>query len=128
MQARADRKRFGPWALITGASSGIGREFARQIAASHISMALVAQRQALLEALGVELSRDFKVKHLVVVADLSQEGFIAGLAEATSDLDIGLVISNAGSANPERFTDKDREELAVEPQYESLQLEEVLRR
>jgi uncharacterized protein len=113
MQARVDRKRFGPWALITGASSGIGREFARQIAASHISVALVARRQALLEALGAELSRDFKVKHRVIVADLSQEGFIAGLAEATSDLDIGLVISNAGSANPGRFTDKDREELAM---------------
>ena len=38
MQARVDSKRFGPWALITGASSGIGREFARQIAASHINV------------------------------------------------------------------------------------------
>jgi uncharacterized protein len=36
MQAKVDSKRFGPWALITGASSGIGREFARQIAASGV--------------------------------------------------------------------------------------------
>jgi short-subunit dehydrogenase len=113
MQARVDSKRFGPWALITGASSGIGREFARQISASHINVVLVARRQALLDALGTELSRDFGVKHRVVVADLSDEGFIAGLADATRDLDIGLVISNAGSANPGRFTDKDREELAM---------------
>jgi short-subunit dehydrogenase len=95
MQARVDSKRFGPWALITGASSGIGREFARQIAASHINVVLVARRQALIEALGTELSQDFGVKHRVVVADLSNEAFIAGLADATHDLDIGLVISNA---------------------------------
>ena len=38
MQGRVDSKRFGPWALNTGASSGIGREFARQIAASHINV------------------------------------------------------------------------------------------
>ncbi|HEY2227900.1 MAG TPA: SDR family NAD(P)-dependent oxidoreductase [Xanthobacteraceae bacterium] len=113
MQAKLDSKRFGPWALITGASSGIGREFARQIAASHINVVLVARRQGLLDVLGVELSRDFGVKHRVTVADLSVEGFITGLAEATRDLDVGLVISNAGSANPGRFTDKDREELAM---------------
>ena len=110
MQARVDSKRFGPWALITGASSGIGREFARQIAASHINVVLVARRQALLDALGTELARDFGVKHRVVVADLSDEGFMAGLAEATGDLDIGLLISNAGTGNPGRFIDKDREE------------------
>jgi uncharacterized protein len=113
MQARVDSKRFGPWALITGASSGIGREFARQIAASHINVVLVARRQALLDALGTELARDFGVKHRVVVADLSDQGFIADLADATRDLDIGLVISNAGTGNPGRFIDKDREELAI---------------
>ncbi len=113
MQTRVDSKRFGPWALITGASSGIGREFARQIAASHINVVLVARRRALLDALGTELSRDFGVKHRVVVADLSDEGFIAGLADATRDLDIGLVISNAGTGNPGRFIDKEREELAI---------------
>src|SRR4029077_12820467 len=113
MKARVDSKRFGPWALITGASSGIGREFARQIAASHINVVLVARRQALLDTLGSELAREFGVKHRVVVADLSDEGFIAGLADATRDLDIGLIGSNAGTGNPGRFTDKDREELAM---------------
>lgn len=113
MRARLDNKRFGPWALITGSSSGIGLEFARQIAASHINVALVARREALLQELGAELSRDFQVQHRVIAADLSQEGFIAGLADATSDLNIGLVVSNAGSANPGRFTNKDSEELSM---------------
>src|SRR4029077_16240459 len=113
MQARVDSKRFGPWALITGASSGIGREFARQIAASRINVVLVARRQALLDTLGTELSRDFGVKHRVVVADLSDQGFLAGLADATPGPDHGFVISNAGTGNPGRFIDKDREELAI---------------
>jgi short-subunit dehydrogenase len=108
-----DRSRFGPWALVTGASSGIGAEFARQIAASHINVAILARRQSALDTLGAELSRDFQVEHRVIVADLSEEGLIAELGESTRDLDIGLVISNAGSANPGRFTSKDPKELVM---------------
>lgn len=113
MPVRVDVRRFGPWALITGASSGIGREFARQLAASGLNLVLVARRREVLEALEEELSRDFGVQCRIVVADLSHEGFIARVGEATSKLDVGLVISNAGSANPGRFLDKDREELSM---------------
>lgn len=113
MITKLSQRRFGPWAIVTGASSGIGREFARRIAASGINVVLVARRRDLLEALGAELAQQFSVKHRVVVADLSQEGFVAGLIEATRDLDVGLVVSNAGSANPGRFTDKDDAELAM---------------
>src|SRR6267378_6152520 len=113
MKTQIDKKRFGPWALVTGASSGIGKEFARQIAASGINVMLVARRDALLAELGRAISQEFDVQYRALAIDLSQEGFIAGLADATHDLDIGLVISNAGSGNPGRFTDKDREELAM---------------
>ena len=51
MRAALDKERFGPWALVTGASSGIGKEFARQIAASGINVVLVARRDALLAEL-----------------------------------------------------------------------------
>jgi short-subunit dehydrogenase len=104
-----DRKRFGPWALVTGASSGIGREFARQIAASGINVVLVARREVLLEQAGAEFTADFGVTHRAVAADLSEDGFIAQLAAATADLDIGLVISNAGTGDPGPFLQKDRD-------------------
>jgi short-subunit dehydrogenase len=113
MQVKLDRNRFGPWAFITGASSGIGREFAAQIAGSGINVVLVARRERHLKEGAVEVTRVSGVEHRVITADLSVEGFIDEIVEATRDLDIGLVISNAGSANPGRFTDKDPRELAM---------------
>src|SRR5579859_3320343 len=109
MTVAVDKKRFGPWALVTGASSGIGKEFARQIAASGINIVLVARREDLLKEVGVEFSKRYGVEHRVVVLDVSREGFIRQLASATDDLDIGLVVSNAGTANPGEFLKLDRQ-------------------
>jgi len=109
MTATIDRERFGPWALVTGASSGIGREFARQLAAAGINVVLVARRETTLIEVGRSIAKDFKVQHRVIVMDLSQEGFIPKLAEHTKDLDIGLVVSNAGTPNPGEFLKLDRQ-------------------
>ena len=109
MTATIDRERFGPWALITGASSGIGKEFARQLAASEINVVLVARRENALIEVGRDIAKDFRVQHRVIVTDVSQEGFIPKLAELTKDLDIGLVVSNAGTGNPGEFLKLDRQ-------------------
>src|SRR5882724_7347579 len=108
MRAAVDKERFGPWALVTGASSGIGKEFARQIAASGINVVLVARRDALLAELGRAISQEFDVQYRALAIDVSQDGFIAGLADAMQDIDIGLVVSNAGTANPGEFLKLDR--------------------
>src|ERR1700736_3747693 len=109
MRAALDKERFGPWALVTGASSGIGREFARQIAASGINIVLVARREHLLKEVGAEFSKRFGVEHRVIVLDVSREDFIGQLASATDDLDIGLVVSNAGTGNSGEFLKLDRQ-------------------
>jgi hypothetical protein len=109
MTATIDRERFGPWALVTGASSGIGKEFARQIAASGINVVLVARRDASLADLGRTISQEFDVQYRALAMDLSQEGFIVRLADATRDIDIGLVVSNAGTGNPGEFLKLDRQ-------------------
>ena len=109
MKAALDKGQFGPWALVTGASSGIGKEFTRQIAASGINVVLVARRDALLAELGRAISQEFDVQYRALAMDLSQEGFIPKLAEHTKDLDIGLVVSNAGTANPGEFLKLDRQ-------------------
>ena len=120
MRAALDKDRFGPWALVTGASSGIGKEFARQIAASGINIVLVARREDLLKEVGVEFSKRFGVEHRVIVLDVSREDFIGRLASATDDLDIGLVVSNAGTGNPGEFLKHDRQLL-----HETLRLNTI---
>src|ERR1700682_3005806 len=112
MRVALDKKRFGPWAVITGASSGIGKEFARQVAASGINLVLVARREDLLKEAGVEFNKRYGIEYRVVVLDLSREDFIGQLASATDDLDIGLVISNAGTGSPGRFLTNDRDKMA----------------
>ena len=93
---RIDKNTFGPWAVVTGASSGIGKEFAQQLAASGLNLVLVARRLSALEALGSELARTFDIRYRAVELDLSSDNFLEQIEEATHDLDIGLVISNAG--------------------------------
>src|SRR5258708_40116394 len=97
MTVALDKKRFGPWALVTGASSGIGKEFARQIAASGINIVLVARREDLLKEVGGEFSKRYGVEHRVVVLDVSREGFIGPSPSCPVDPDIGLGISHAGT-------------------------------
>src|SRR5712692_8389996 len=109
MRAAVDKERFGPWALVTGASSGIGKEFARQIAAAGINVVLVARREALLQEVGRSIAADFKVGYRALAMDLSQEGFLEKLTRDTNDLDIGLVVSNAGTPNPGEFLKLDRQ-------------------
>ena len=94
---------FGPWAIITGASSGIGKEFARQVAASGINVVLVARRLPLLQALGEELSQTYSIEYRAVQADLAQAAFMEAIKTVTHDLEIGLVVSNAGTGIPGEF-------------------------
>jgi hypothetical protein len=94
-----DKEQFGPWAVITGASSGIGKEFARQLAANGLNLVLIARRLDLLEALGNQLAETFGIQYRAVGVDLSDEGSLTTIVEATHDLDVGLLISNAGDVH-----------------------------
>ena len=90
------RDKYGPWALVSGASSGMGAAFARQLAARGFNVVLVARREDRLRALAEELKRSGSVETRVVSADLSRDDFIPQLAEATDGLEINLLVNNAG--------------------------------
>lgn len=84
--------RYGPWALVTGASSGIGRAFAEELAARGVNLVLTARRAAHLEQLAGALG----VATRILPADLGDPDTPAALLAETADFDVGLVVSNAG--------------------------------
>lgn len=88
--------RYGPVAVVTGASSGIGSAFAEQLAGKGLDLVLVARRADRLAELGDRLSEAHGVKVRALAADLANPDAADRILEATGDLDVGLVVSNAG--------------------------------
>lgn len=95
--------RYGPWAVIAGASEGTGECYARQLAAMGLNLLLVSRRKAALEHLGEELKAAHGVEYRAVVQDLTEDGAGIKIVQAAADLDVGLYISNAGADNFARF-------------------------
>lgn len=95
----------GQWALVTGASSGIGREFAVQLAAKGINVAIVARRRERLEALADELRERHGVQVEPIAADLAQPGTPALLKQrlAQQGIRIRLLCNNAAFGRWGRF-------------------------
>jgi short-subunit dehydrogenase len=98
-----DTHRFGPWALVTGASSGIGEALARQLAASGLNLVMVARRGPLLERLGHELHSTFGIDYRAVALDLTSNDVLTPIRAVTDELEVGLLISNAGGPLPGQF-------------------------
>ena len=100
-------ERFGPWALVTGASSGVGEVFARRLAEIGMNLVLVARREDRLRKLAEELQSKHSVSTRVVPVDLSRADFLPTIEQATNDLQVGLLVNNAGFANTGKFLDND---------------------
>ena len=90
------KDRYGPIALITGASSGIGLAFAEELATRGFDLVLVARRVERLQELAEKLDTRHGTKVSICDADLSQPTAPAELHRLVAGRDIGLVISNAG--------------------------------
>ncbi|MBK8987057.1 MAG: SDR family oxidoreductase [Chloroflexi bacterium] len=86
----------GGYALITGASSGIGAAFARRLAQAGYNLVLVARREAKLAALADELIRDYAIAAEVLAADLSQMADVARVEQHIANLDLAFLVNNAG--------------------------------
>ncbi len=90
------RVRYGPWAVVAGASVGLGAEFATQLAAQGLNLVLIARRTELLDALAAKLKAEYGIQTRTLALDLTSENAAAEIIERTSDLEIGLLVYNAG--------------------------------
>ena len=110
------RDRYGEWALVTGASAGIGAAFARALAREGVSVVLTARREDRLRALAGELE-GLGVATRVVALDLAAPGGAQRLADGVADLDLAILVNNAGFGYSGRFDGLDagrlREMLAL---------------
>jgi short-subunit dehydrogenase len=99
------RARYGPWAVVTGASDGIGREFAVRLAESGVNLVLAARRKTLLDALANELARAHEVQTQAIAVDLATRSGVEELVDRTRDLDVGLLVASAGFGTSGPFVD-----------------------
>jgi uncharacterized protein len=101
-------QKYGPWALIVGASEGLGVTFARELAARGVNLILLARQRALLEALAADMRAEFGVETRVLVQDLTATDVQAQVAAACDGVEVGTMIYNAGAAGgPEALIDQD---------------------
>ncbi len=98
------QKKYGPWALVTGANAGIGRAIAHELAARKLNIVAVARRQHLLDALKTELEEQHGIQVRTLALDLTEPDAIDKIDHATQDIAVGLVVPAAGSADAEEFT------------------------
>jgi short-subunit dehydrogenase len=91
-----DLQKYGPWALVVGGSEGVGAAFARMLSADGFKLVLVARKPGPLEDLAAEL-RGQGAEVRTVSADLSQPDVLDTVRAATDDVEVGLLIYNAGA-------------------------------
>jgi uncharacterized protein len=107
-------ERYGPWALVTGASAGIGAEFARQLSEMGLNLVLVARRRQRLEDLARDLESRNKVQVRIVTADLAQPDFLPTILSVTNSIEVGLLVNNAGFGLAGHFIEHElKEELRL---------------
>jgi len=96
-------QKYGSWAVVTGSSNGLGKEFAIQLAKLGFNLVLVARRKSLLKELSSQLEKSYGIKCLPINLDLGHTDSANILDEMTGHLDVGLIISNAGFGTSGKF-------------------------
>jgi short-subunit dehydrogenase len=96
-------ERYGPWAVVAGASEGVGSSVARLLGRRGVNVVLVARRQGALDEVAATVATETRTLAL----DLSEPEATTALAAATADLDVGLLVYNAGAdPHASRFLDQ----------------------
>ncbi len=97
------RNKYGRWALVTGASDGIGKDFVCELARRGFNLVLVARRKSILEEIGSKLRKENSIEIQVIEADLSDSNDTKKVILNTKNLDIGLIVLAAGFGTSGEF-------------------------
>jgi uncharacterized protein len=89
--------KYGPWALVAGASDGVGAAFAEGIAERGVNVVLVARRQAVLDEVAAGIAARTGVETRTLAVDLAKRDAASLVAAATKDLDVGFLVYCAGA-------------------------------
>ena len=89
--------KYGPWALVAGASDGVGAAFAHGLAERGINVVLIARRQAVLDEVAAEIENQTSASTRTLAIDLAEPGAAAAIAAATGDLQVGMLVYCAGA-------------------------------
>ena len=100
------------YVLITGASSGIGKELAKQFAKKDHNLILVARREELLQELEEELEKDYLVNVICYSCDIAKDPKAVYDFCKTNDLNVSVLVNNAGYGDYGQFIDADIDKLS----------------
>ena len=88
--------RCGPWAVVAGASEGVGAGFARELARRGINVVLLARRQVALDEVAAAIRGECRVETRAVAVDLARGDAMTSVGGATADLEVGFLVYCAG--------------------------------
>ncbi len=91
------KDRYGSWAVIGGASEGVGLAFAHALAERQVNVVLVSRRQSVLDEAAAELQAKWGIATRALAVDLAEADAARTVAERTADLEVGLFIYCAGA-------------------------------
>ncbi|CAL4107260.1 unnamed protein product, partial [Meganyctiphanes norvegica] len=89
--------RFGQWAVVTGASDGIGKAYVHKLAAKGMNVVLIARNKEKLDKVAQDIRTEYGIETLVVIADFAKGQSIYGhIAKELEGKDIGVLVNNVG--------------------------------
>jgi short-subunit dehydrogenase len=88
---------YGPWAVVAGASEGVGAAFAAAVAREGVNVVLLARRQGVLDDVAARIRDESGVETRAVAVDLAAPSAMETVADATGDLEVGLLTYCAGA-------------------------------